>query len=123
MNGERTREHPHYLKGSLYCGICGSRMIISNAKKPNGTVYPYFVCSGRHNKREKDCKLKAVLISVVEKQIEQIYDSYSLSQEIREQLEEQLQRIIATEQEKSASKLSRLQKEKEKLERKRKKLL
>jgi len=24
--GERVRKHPHYLRGSLYCGSCGSRM-------------------------------------------------------------------------------------------------
>lgn len=123
INGERTREHPHFLKGSLFCGICGSRMLISKAKKPNGIVYPYFVCAGRHSKREKDCKLKSVLIDVVERQIEKIYDEYSLPCEIRDKLEEQLQSIIMCEQKKFSTELSGLQKEKEKLEHKRKKLL
>ncbi len=123
INGERTREHPHFLKGSVFCGICGSRMIVSNAKKPNGVVYPYFYCAGRHSKRKKNCKLKAILISVVERQIEQIYDSYSLPEEIRAELEKKLQAIILAEQEKFSAELSGLQKEKEKLEHKRKKLL
>ena len=123
LNGERTREHPHFLKGSVFCGECGSRMIVSYEKKPNGTVYPYFVCSGRHSKRVKNCKQKAVLIGVVESKIEQIYDSYSLPQEIRTELEERLQAIIKEEESKFAAELSGLKKEKEKLEHKRKKLL
>ena len=123
INGERTREHPHFLKGSVFCGICGSRMIISNEKKPNGVVYPYFVCAGRHSKRKKDCKLKAVLIDVVERQIEKIYDGYSLPSELRCMLENQLGSIIDAEQAKFSAELSGLQKEKEKLEHKRKKLL
>ena len=123
INGERTREHPHFLKGSVFCGICGSRMLVCNEKKPNGVVYPYFCCAGRHSKREKDCNLKAVLIDVVERQIERIYDSYSLPQEIRSELEEKLQSIISAEQDKFSAELSGLQKEKEKLEHKRKKLL
>lgn len=42
--GEKKREHPHYLKSSLVCGNCGSRMTITHAKNRHGTVYPYFVC-------------------------------------------------------------------------------
>lgn len=32
LTGERHREHPHYLKGSIFCGQCGSRLIVCNAK-------------------------------------------------------------------------------------------
>ena len=63
--GERQRVHHHYLKGSLFCGSCGSRMIITNARNRYGQVYPYFVCLGRHQKRT-DCTFKAVLIETVE---------------------------------------------------------
>jgi DNA invertase Pin-like site-specific DNA recombinase len=27
--GEKELEHPHYLKGSIYCGQCGSRLIVT----------------------------------------------------------------------------------------------
>lgn len=30
--GEKQREHHHYLKSSVFCGDCGSRLIITNAK-------------------------------------------------------------------------------------------
>lgn len=51
---EATQVHDHYLKGTVYCGQCASRLIVSNAKNRHGNVYCYFVCSGRHSKRT-DC--------------------------------------------------------------------
>ena len=36
LNGERTRQHPHFLKSSVYCAACGSRLIISNERKKSG---------------------------------------------------------------------------------------
>ena len=62
-------------------------------------------------------------IDVVERQIEKIYDGYSLPPELRGMLENQLESIIDIEQAKFSAVLSALQKEKEKLEHKRKKLL
>ena len=123
LNGERSLKHPHFLKGSIYCACCGERMIISNEKKKNGIVYPYFVCGGRHSKRSKDCKNRAVLIDVVEKEIERIYDKYQLPSEVRILLEAKIQEIIATEKKKYDTELNGLKGEKEKLENKRKKLL
>ena len=49
--GERKREHPHYLKGTVFCGTCGSRLVVSHAKNRHGTVYEYFICLGRQQKR------------------------------------------------------------------------
>jgi len=60
----KERTHPHYLKG-IYCGRCGSRMLVTHAKSRTGRSYPYFVCSGRHEKRT-DCTMKAVRIETVE---------------------------------------------------------
>ena len=121
-NGERTREHPHFLKGSLYCRNCGSRMIINYTKSRSGVRYPYFVCIGRHNK-VTDCKQKAVLINDVEQQVEQIYDRYSFPPAVREYMENFLQEGIKTEQQKHETELDGLRREKDKLERQRKKLL
>lgn len=123
INGERTREHPHFLKGSLYCKNCGSRMIITYAKSGSGVRYPYFVCAGRHSKREKTCRQKAVLIDVIEERVRQIYDRYSLPADIREYLEKWLQGHIEEERKKYDIELDGLRREKDKLERKRKKLL
>ena len=123
INGERNLKHPHFLKGSVYCAYCGERLIVSNEKKKDGTVYPYFVCNGRHSKRRKDCKTKAVLIDVVEKEIEKIYDSYQLPTKVRILIETYLQKVIADEKRKYESELDGLKGQKAALENKRKKLL
>jgi hypothetical protein len=39
--GDRRPRHDHYLKGSVYCGACGSRLMISNARSARGPIYPY----------------------------------------------------------------------------------
>ena len=39
-NGERTREHPHFLKGSVFCKNCGSRMFINYTKSHTGVPLP-----------------------------------------------------------------------------------
>lgn len=123
VNGERTREHPHFLKGSLYCRSCGSRMIVTYARSHSGVRYPYFICAGRHSRRVKDCKQKAVLIGEVERQVEQIYDRYSYPPAIREHLENFLQDRLEREQSKCTAQLDGFRREKDKLERQRKKLL
>lgn len=63
--GERDRLHNHYLKGSIWCGQCGSRLIVSHAKNRHGTVYPYFLCIGRHQKRT-DCTQRSMPVALVE---------------------------------------------------------
>ncbi len=122
VNGERTREHPHFLKGSLFCRNCGSRMIINYTKSGTGARYPYFVCAGRHNKRV-DCRQRAVLIEEVERQVERIYDKYSFPPYIRSCLESWLDGSLKKEREKYDAELDGLRREKDKLERQRKKLL
>ena len=67
---------------------------------------------GRHSKRKPDCKTKAVLIDVVEKEIERIYDTYQLPTEVRLLLESQIQALIAKEKAKYESELDGLKAEK-----------
>ena len=57
-NGERTRKHNHFLKSSLFCRNCDSRMIVHHATSQSGMKYPYFICAGRHSKRKSGCKQK-----------------------------------------------------------------
>lgn len=59
--GTATQSHGHYLKGTVFCGGCGSRLLVTHAKNRHGVTYPYFVCSGRHAKRT-DCTRPAILI-------------------------------------------------------------
>jgi site-specific DNA recombinase len=87
--GEKQREHPHYLKSSVFCGDCGSRLIITKAKNRYGAIYPYFVCVGRHQKRTS-CTRKALLISTVEELIEDFYADIQLTPELRQKVETML---------------------------------
>ena len=93
--GERSREHPHYLKSSVFCGGCGSRLIVTMSKNRYGTVYPYFICLGRHSKGN-GCTRKAVLISVVEELVEDAYRTIQLDPEARCQIEARLRAEIAS---------------------------
>jgi DNA invertase Pin-like site-specific DNA recombinase len=54
LSGDRSPKHSHYLKGSLYCGLCGQRLIFTKIKG-NGGRYNYYVCAGRH--KDKSCAL------------------------------------------------------------------
>lgn len=75
---EATQVHGHYLKGTIHCGQCGSRLIVSNAKNRHGNVYCYFVCSGRHSKRT-ECTRQAMLIEDVEKLVEDYYSRVQIT--------------------------------------------
>ena len=79
LTGERHREHPHYLKGSIYCGQCGSRLIVTHAKGRGGT-YPYFICGGRQEKRT-ECKQRALHIEKVEEAIAAYYSGVQLKRD------------------------------------------
>lgn len=89
-NGERSRVHNHFLKSTVYCGTCGARLIVHNAKSGSGKYYPYFVCvtKHRHGQRKGErCTQRAVLIYKVEEMIEQLYEKISLTPEVRQLLE------------------------------------
>jgi len=122
VNGESTRKHPHFLKSTVYCGSCGERLLIQYAKSRSGVRYPYFSCAGRHGKRS-DCKQKSVLIEEVERQVEALYDNMSFTPEFRTQLEKWIQLEIQKTIDELADERLRLCREKDKLERKQRKLL
>jgi site-specific DNA recombinase len=74
--GEKEREHPHYLKGSIYCGQCGARLIVSYAKGKGGT-YPYFICIGRQRDKTS-CQQRAIHIDQAEEAIAAHYATVQL---------------------------------------------
>jgi site-specific DNA recombinase len=41
------REHPHYVKGTVYCGGCGNRLVYSEHVNRHGKLYRYYRCLGR----------------------------------------------------------------------------
>lgn len=74
-SSEKDRKHHHYLKGSLYCGRCGSRMSLTYAKG-NGGRYPYFFCLGRT--RGTGCKQPYVPVDLIETAVERAYGEVRL---------------------------------------------
>ncbi len=68
--GEKQRTHNHYLKGSVWCEKCGSRLCITKTTNRYGTTYLYFFCLGRNQKRT-DCEQSAIPVDLVEEHIEE----------------------------------------------------
>jgi len=121
LAGERQREHPHYLKGSIYCGTCGSRLIVCHAKSHTGTVYPYFICVGRQHDRTS-CTQRAIRIDAAEEAVATFYGTIRLSAEhaeqVRNYVREELttmRRLHAREKKLQDSRLRRLEGESKKL--------
>ena len=79
--GERKRKHPHYLKGTLYCGQCKSKLSVQLAKGQ----YPYFYCLGQHKKIAK-CGQSYTAVPIIEKQIIKLYQDIELPPELVEVL-------------------------------------
>jgi site-specific DNA recombinase len=48
--GERPRKRQHYLRGSVFCWKCGSRLTYGLTTGRNGRKYPYFFCASRINR-------------------------------------------------------------------------
>ena len=71
-SGEKRRKHSHYLKGTVFCGKCKSRLIIMKTTNRHGTQYEYFACLGRHQKRTT-CDLKSLPIDQVEQRVIDLY--------------------------------------------------
>ena len=75
---ERRRKHDHYLKGTLYCGTCGSRLQLDFPTNKQGVRYGYFVCSGRTSKRTP-CTRSAVPLGVAEKLVAKCYNDITIT--------------------------------------------
>ena len=87
-SGERERMHNHFLKSTVVCGQCGSRLLVQNTKNGKGVLYPYFICARRQ--RLHDCSFKAVLIEVVETQMQEVYRRLYVSEVDRQEIERYL---------------------------------
>ena len=122
VNGERTVKHAHYLKSTIYCGICGSRLIVTNVK-PRGVVYEYFVCLGRHSKKQPQCLFRATLAEQIEDEIVRLYDRVALRPGQRAVLEPALQRQLSMLVAESTQRLTEAKTVRRRLERERDKLL
>jgi site-specific DNA recombinase len=96
--GEKNRDHPHYLRGTVFCGQCGSRLVVTHAKGRRGRVYEYYMCVGRQQKRTQ-CLQKVILIEQLAAAVEEHYlmvqPSEELLGQIRIVLDEELRQAQA----------------------------
>ncbi len=85
-NGERSRQHDHYLKGTVFCIECGRRLLVQHTRTGRGHYYEYYVC---HRRREATCQQRKVLpIAEVEQRVEDLYRTIELNPDQRERIEQ-----------------------------------
>ncbi len=120
LGGNRTRKHKHYLRGSLFCGYCGRRLVY-HLIRGNGGLYEYYACLSYQNRR-KSCGARHLLVGDVEQAVERYYRRVRLTprqqQTVRSAVEEyageQMQTAVR-ESERHARRLQELQREQQKL--------
>jgi site-specific DNA recombinase len=78
--GEKDRKHPHYLKGSIFCGECGNRLIYTRNRGKMGKEYEYYMCLGRRAKVNK-CPLPMVAVKKIEAGVEDFYSRLQFTPE------------------------------------------
>ena len=117
---EKDRKHHHYLKGSLFCGRCGSRMSLTYAKG-NGGRYPYFYCLGRT--RGTGCKQPYVPVDLIETAVERAYGDVRLPRKQTERVRGKLKHALTGMREQAEAEATRQRKRLVKLTEEREKLL
>ncbi len=94
VSGERQRKHPHYLKGTLYCARCQSRLSYLHAKG-RSQHYDYFYCLGKANHRT-DCDLPHIPVALVEDSLARYYGTLQLSPDLQRRIGELLISALRT---------------------------
>jgi site-specific DNA recombinase len=84
--GERSRIHAHYLKTTIRCFNCQRRLLVHKVRSKSGSIYDYFVCSGRQNGTPR-CTQRALRIADVERRVEDAYQLIQISAQQRSQIE------------------------------------
>jgi len=81
--GEKDRVHQHYLRGTIFCGGCGRRLIFS--RHVGRGTYDYFLCPKRRTSTTR-CPRRAIRIEAVEDGVTALYHHVQLSPAQIEQL-------------------------------------
>jgi len=79
--GEKDRKHLHYLRGTIFCGGCGGRLIFSR-NIGNGGSYDYFICPKRPTKTAR-CPRRAIRVGKIEEGIAAFYSRFQLTEQAR----------------------------------------
>lgn len=122
LTGEKERKHPHYLKGTIFCGECGARLIYSENTGKSGGVYVYYVCLSHLTKRQP-CTRKYVRLDKIEPAIEDFYRSLRLPADRAEVIRTGVMAELRSEREEAAQTKRRAEKRLKDAEEQRAKLL
>jgi site-specific DNA recombinase len=107
IGGDKHRTHNHHLKGSIFCGKCGGRMIFSRNKGRSST-YDYFFCINRQTKRTP-CDMRYLPVDTIELAIESLYQRFQLSPDRAEKIRTGVLNELQTEREETAREVQRAQ--------------
>jgi site-specific DNA recombinase len=84
VSGERPSKHEHYLRGSLYCGECGGRLLYTQ-NRGKGGLYEYFSCINRSSRRTGGgCHTSHYPAHLIERELEKHYRTVRLTQKVRD---------------------------------------
>ncbi len=89
--GERSWKHDHYLKGTLVCAECSSKMYYAIAKGRFG----YFRCIGRNTGRTRCSQGRYVPAADLEREVEALYMEVRIPAALRRRLERVLRTEVA----------------------------
>src|SRR6266511_2572488 len=117
--GVRHRRHDHYLKGLLYCGECGRRLSLTQAKGR----YLYFYCLGQRGEVRTGCRQPYLLAGDAEALVEDLYERVQLPASWMGRLTAELESEIAERQAHNAERRATLTKKLAKIADERQKLL
>lgn len=119
--GEKDRTHNNYLRGSIWCGHCGNRMVFSRNTGKGGT-YEYFFCMGRRD-RENRCPRGYTSVAKIEEGIELFYEQLHISADVAATIKAIVLDEMAHDQRQTALAAEKGQRDARRIEAEREKLL
>jgi site-specific DNA recombinase len=114
--GEKQRIHSHYLKGSVFCGRCGSRLCLTNAKGR----YLYFFCLGRQ--QGSGCPQPYVPAEEVEAAVERYYQRFRIPDNVVADLKAGIEAELDHQRQRAAPEIRAAERRLEALEQERRRL-
>jgi site-specific DNA recombinase len=117
VSGEKQRVHPHYLKGTIYCGQCRRRLSSTLAKGR----YPYFFCLGRHQ-RQTVCQQPYLDVDTAEAAVERFWRTVRLPAGIKQTFQDGLRIELDTQHERARPEIRRARERVEQLSQERRRL-
>ena len=121
LSKEKPYQHPHYLKGTLFCGRCGIRMGVTQVTNRHGQIYDYFYCLGRQ-KKTTECQQGYVAQGVIEERVADLWRTIQLPEDVRGALRRNVMDLVdrtqveqAHEVQRQTDALAKLDQERERL--------